>query len=329
MPLVSIITPSFNQTRYLEQTIQSVLGQDYPRIEYIVVDGLSTDGSVEIIKKYEGRGGVTPPNRGERTSPLQTRTISSWVSEKDSGQADAINKGLSRATGEIVAWLNSDDYYLPSVVSAAVKVFEENPDVVLVYGNMLAVDEHGNTFNTLRYKQLTLQDLLCFQIIGQPAVFFRREVLEKAGMLDSTFHFLLDHHLWIRIAQHGKILYVDQTWAAARYHAEAKNRAKAAEFGREAFRILAWAEGQAGLAEAVLPVERRARASAHRVDARYLLDGGKSASALKAWVRAFFIHPPTALTRMNILVSALLNLMGLDFIRSAFLSRRSRRVKDK
>ncbi|MCL4260516.1 MAG: glycosyltransferase, partial [Anaerolineales bacterium] len=129
MPLVSIITPSFNQARYIEQTIQSVLGQDHPRIEYIVVDGASTDGSVEIIKKYDGRGRVTPPDAGESTSPLQTRTISSWLSEKDSGQAEAINKGLARATGEIVAWLNSDDYYLPSAVSAAVKVFEENPNV--------------------------------------------------------------------------------------------------------------------------------------------------------------------------------------------------------
>lgn len=310
MPLVSIITPSFNQARYLEQTIQSVLRQDHPRIEHIVVDGASTDGSVEIIKKYADK-------------------LAWWVSEKDSGQADAINKGLARAAGEIVAWLNSDDYYLPGAVSAAVKLFEENPDVVLVYGNMLAVDERGNPFNTLTYKQLTMQDLLCFQIIGQPAVFFRRSALEKTDMLDSTFHFLLDHHLWIRIAQHGRILHVDQTWAAARYHAEAKNRAKAAEFGREAFRILAWAESQPKLGEAIRPVERRARASAHRVDARYLLDGGKSASALRAWMRAFFIHPPTALARLNIFVSALLNILGLDFVRSVFLSRRSRSMKDK
>ncbi|MBV6449737.1 MAG: hypothetical protein MHPDNHAH_00450 [Anaerolineales bacterium] len=304
--LISIITPSFNQARYLEQTIQSVLGQDFPHIEYIVVDGASTDGSVEMIKKYADK-------------------LAWWVSEKDSGQAEAINKGLARAKGEIVAWLNSDDYYLPSAVSAAMKVFEENPDVALVYGNMLAVDERGNAFNTLTYKQLSLQDLLCFQIIGQPAVFFRREALEKAGMLDPTFHFLLDHHLWIRIAQHGKILHVNQTWAAARYHAEAKNRAKAAEFGREAFRILAWAESQPKLGEAIRPVERGARASAYRVDARYRLDAGESASALKSWMRAFFIHPPTALARLNILASALLNLTGLGFIRSLFLSRRSAR----
>jgi len=310
MILVSIITPSFNQARYLEQTIQSVLGQDHPRIEYIIVDGASTDGSVEIIKKYADK-------------------LAWWMSEKDSGQADAINKGLAHATGEIVAWLNSDDYYLPGAVSSAMRIFQENPEATLVYGDMLAVDEDGKLFNTLRYKQLSLQDLLCFQIIGQPAIFFRRSVVEKAGMLDPAFHFLLDHHLWIRIAQHGKILHVPQAWAAARYHAEAKNRAKAAEFGREAFRILDWAKSQPGLSEAIRPVERRARASAYRVDARYLLDAGQSASALKSWVRALFIHPPTALARLNIFVSALLNLSGLNRLREWVLHRRKRAFSNK
>jgi GT2 family glycosyltransferase len=324
MTLVSIITPSFNQARYLEQTIRSVLEQDYPRIEYIVVDGASTDESVEVIKKFALESGGLPPKPQKQASGFHK--INWWVSEKDSGQADAINKGLARASGEIVAWLNSDDYYLPGAVSSAVKMFEENPEVVLVYGDMLAVDENGKPFNTLKYRQLTLQDLLCFQIIGQPAVFFRRDMLEKTGLLDSTFHFLLDHHLWIRIAQHGKILRVNQTWAAARYHAEAKNRAKAAEFGREAFRILAWAKSQPGLGETVALVERRARASAHRVDARYHLDAGQSASALKSWMRALFIHPPTALARLNILGSAVLNLLGLGKVRSAVLSRRSDRV---
>jgi len=167
---------------------------------------------------------------------------------------------------------------------------------------------------------------LCFQIIGQPSVFFRRSALERAGLLDTTFHFLLDHHLWLRIAGQGKILYIPQIWSAARYHAESKNRAKAAEFGREAFRILDWAKSQAGLREAVSGVERRARASAHRVDARYLLDGGKSWAALKAWFRTFFIHPPTALARLNILVSAMLNIMGLGKLRDLFLRRRQRLV---
>jgi glycosyltransferase involved in cell wall biosynthesis len=305
MKLVSIITPSFNQARYLETTIKSVLTQDYPRIEYIVIDGASTDNSVDVIKKYENR-------------------LAYWISEKDNGQADAINKGLARANGDIVAWLNSDDYYLPNAISNAVKVFEGIPGVVMAYGDMLAVNELGQTINTLKYKQVSLEDLLCFQIIGQPAVFFRREAFEKTGGLDTTFHYLLDHHLWIRLAQQGKILHVPQTWAAARYHAEAKNRAKAAEFGREAFRILDWVKSQPELAGAVSSVERRARASAHRVDARYLLDGGRSWPALKAWMRALLIHSPTALARLNIFASALLNLSGLSVLRELILRRRQR-----
>jgi GT2 family glycosyltransferase len=308
-PLVSVITPSFNQAKYLEETIHSVLEQDYPRLEYIVVDGGSSDGSVEIIRTYEDR-------------------LAWWVSEKDSGQGEAINKGLSHTNGHILAWLNSDDYYLPGTISAAVTAFEENPDAVLVYGNMFAVDENGEPLNFLRYEQLNLEDLLCFQIIGQPAVFFRREALEKAGFLDSTYHFLLDHHLWLRIALWGKIVHMDETWAAARYHAQAKNRARAAEFGHEAFRILDWAQRtQPQLAPVMAKVNRRARASAHRLDARYLLDGGQPAGALKAWMRALLIHPATALARMNIPVSALLQLGGLGKLRELYLQRRQTRFK--
>jgi len=302
-PLVSIVTPSFNQSAYLEQTMMSVLNQDYPHIEYIVIDGSSTDASVDIIKKYSSR-------------------LAFWTSERDRGQADAINKGTARARGEIMAWLNSDDYYLPGAISAAVKVFEQNPDAVLIYGDMLAVDENGETINTLKYQQFSLEDLLCFQIIGQPAVFLRRDAFEKAGRLDTTFHFLLDHQLWIKIAAQGKILHAPQTWSAARYHAEAKNRAKAAEFGREAFRILDWAAQDEKLSQILARVGKRAKASAYRVDARYLLDSGRSWPALKAWIRALFIHPPTALRRMNLFVSAILNLIGLGRVREMILERR-------
>jgi glycosyltransferase involved in cell wall biosynthesis len=294
MTLVSIITPSYNQAPYLEQTIQSVLEQDYPHIEYIVVDGGSTDNSAEIIQKYADR-------------------LAYWISERDSGQAEAINKGFARATGEIVAWLNSDDYYMLNTISVAVRCFEQNPDVVMIYGDMLAVDGEGQTLNVLKYKQLSLEDLLCFQIIGQPSVFFRRSALEKTGRLEPSFHFMLDHHLWIRLA-------------AARYHPQAKNRARAAEFGREAFRVLDWAKKQPGLAKSVSRVKRRALASAHRYDARYLLDGGQPMSALKAWLRALFIHPATALGRLNLLVSAILILTGLNGLREAILRRRQRKL---
>lgn len=309
MTRVSIITPSYNQAKYLEQTIQSVLNQNYAALEYILIDGGSDDGSLEIIKKYQDK-------------------FAYWISEKDGGQAEAINKGFARATGEVVAWLNSDDYYLPDAVSSAAKVFAENPEVVFVYGNMLAVDAQGKTFNALTYKQLTLADLLCFQIIGQPAVFMRRSALQKTSGLDVSFHFLLDHLLWIQLAQRGKVLHVNQTWSAARYHAEAKNRAKAAEFGAEAFRILQAAQADAALAPVLAKVKRRAQASAQRVNARYLLDGGLPAQALSAWLSALRIHPPTALARMNIFVSALLNLCGLGELRERVLQDRKARHQE-
>ena len=310
MKLVSIITPSYNQAAYLEQTILSVLRQIYPNIEYLVIDGSSKDNSVEIIKKFADR-------------------LAYWVSEKDSGQAEAINKGFARANGKILGWLNSDDYYLPNTISAVVKCFEENPDVVMVYGDMLAVNGNGQTINVMKYRRLSLEDLLCFQIIGQSSVFFLRSAIEKTGLLDTNFHFMLDHHLWIRLAQQGKILHVPQIWSAARYHAEAKNRARAAEFGREAFRVLDWAKTQPGLAEAVSGVERRALASANRYDARYLLDGGQPVSALGAWFRALFIHPPTALARLNIFISAILELIGLSKLRNLILQRRQQRFSGK
>lgn len=310
MTLVSIVTPSFNQAPFLEQTLRSVLEQDYQRVEYIVMDGESTDGSLVIIEKYAPR-------------------LASWASEKDRGQADAINKGLARAHGEVVAWLNSDDYYLPGAISAAVEVFEANPDVVLAYADMLAVDENGRTTNQLKYRQFSLEDLLCFQIIGQPAVFMRRSALKSAGGLDTTFHFLLDHHLWIRIAQQGRILHVDQTWAAARYHAGAKNRAKAPEFGVDAHRIYDWARLEPSLQPVMRRLGARARASVYRVDARYLLDGGRPGESLLSWMHALLVHPPTALARLNLLVSALLDLVGLGRIRGSVLDARRRKLENK
>jgi glycosyltransferase involved in cell wall biosynthesis len=308
MTLVSIITPSFNQSSFLERTILSVLEQDYPDIEYLVADGGSTDGSLDIIQRYADR-------------------LAWWTSEKDRGQAEAINKGFAHTQGEIVAWLNSDDYYLPGAVTAAVKGLETDPRAVMIYGDMLAVDEFDRTINTLKYHQLSLVDLLCFQIIGQPAVFMRRSAFEKAGGLDISLHFLLDHQLWIRIAQQGELIHVNETWAAARYHAGAKNRAQAVGFSREAFRVLDWVAKEPGLAPVLAQAGRRAPASAQRFNARYLLDGGQPGSALRAWIKALIIHPPTALARLNLAGAAVLDLIGLGRVRTLILERRSARLR--
>ncbi|MGC8856113.1 MAG: glycosyltransferase family 2 protein [Anaerolineae bacterium] len=305
MTLVSVVTPSYNQARYLEHTLRSVLEQDYPHIEYIVIDGASTDGSVDIIRHYADR-------------------LAYWVSEKDNGQAEAINKGFSHAHGEILAWLNSDDYYLPGAVSAAVATFAAHPQAVLVYGNMLAVNAHGEIINHLRYRQLRLEDLLGFEIIGQPAVFFRRSAFEKTAGLDATFHFLLDHLLWIKIAQQGEIVHAEQTWAAARYHPMAKNIARPLEFVQEVERIAAWIESQPSLARALTSQRKRILAGQHCLSAFYLVEGGEARRALWHYRQALLAHPPTLMRSWKRLTYALLTLIGLEKAHQLYVSARQK-----
>ncbi|MFO3798088.1 MAG: hypothetical protein ACK8QZ_12560, partial [Anaerolineales bacterium] len=166
------------------------------------------------------------------------------------------------ARGEILAWLNSDDLYLPGAVKAAVQALQAHPQAAFVYADAFSIDEQGQVFNHQRARPLRLQDLLSFRIIPQPTVFIRRSALEKVGLLDPSYHFLLDHHLWIRLAQVGEMIYVPQTWAAARYHPQAKNRRQALMFGEEAKRIFHWAERQPSLAPILQPIRRRAYAGA-------------------------------------------------------------------
>jgi hypothetical protein len=191
---------------------------------------------------------------------------------------------------------------------------------------MQAVDELDRITNIMTYPQLTLEDLLCFQIIGQPAVFLRRTAVAAVGGLDTDYHLLLDHQLWIQLARFGPIIHADQTWAAARYHAGAKNQALAEHFGGEAFRILDWASREPELAPVLRRVKARARASAHRLNARYLVDAGQPQEALRAWMQALAIHPATALARTNLLISALLELAGLRQVRQRILRSRQERL---
>ena len=299
MSTISIITPSYNQSRFLEQTICSVLEQEVDSLEYFIVDGGSTDSSVEIIRRYAKR-------------------LAGWVSEKDRGQAEAINKGFKATSGEIVAWLNSDDFYLPGAIQAALNAFREHPTTGVVYGDVLSVDAQGHTFNVQRFRQYNLADLMSFRIISQPAVFMRRAVLEQAGLLDESFHLLLDHHLWLRLARLAPLIYLPQTLAAARYHTAAKNLARTAEFGREALRIVDWMQTNPDFSPVFEQHRSRILAGAHRLDAFYLLDGGFYTASLAAYARAFRYNPGVVLPETHRVLYALLAPFGLKNLRPLY-----------
>lgn len=299
-PLVSIITPSFNQAAFLEQTLRSVLEQDYPNIEYWVIDGGSTDKSVEIIKQYAPK-------------------LAGWVSEKDKGQADGINKGFAKATGEIIGWLNSDDLYYPGAIAGAVEAFRLHPEASFVFTDVESIDEHGKAFNLMRYGDWKLADLMTFKIIGQPGVFMRRAVLEQAGYLDLSFNYLLDVQLWLRMAAIAEPFYIPEAvWAAARIHSDAKNIAHAQNFGAEAFQLAKWL----GEDERFYPLSsqlfNKIWAGAHRLNAFYLVEAGQYKPALRSYAKMLRLAPSSAKGTLKRMGFAALGALGAQNLRQTY-----------
>ena len=173
-PLVSVVTPSYNQGGYIEETIISVLNQNYKNIEYIIIDGGSKDNSVEVIKKYASK-------------------LAYWISEPDKGQADAINKGFLKANGDYICWINSDDILYPDFISRRIKEFEQNPEIDMIYGDVDQGAAPGDTW--IRKGAVTSYNLMRKTLeipIPQQSAILRRRVLEKTGILDPKWHVLLD-----------------------------------------------------------------------------------------------------------------------------------------
>lgn len=206
LPLVTIVTPSFNQARYLPATIESVLAQDYPNLEYIIVDGGSTDDSAAIIARYADR-------------------LAWWVSEKDDGQTSAINRGFAHANGEILAWLNSDDTYEPGAIREAVEFLMANPAVGLVYGDCNFIDENGRKFGVFSAAQTDAKKLRQGYVhIPQQASFWRSELWKQIAPLDESFFFAMDYDLWVRLAKLSELRYLPgRNWANFRLHTDAKS----------------------------------------------------------------------------------------------------------
>lgn len=213
-PVVSIVTPSFQQGSYLGACIGSVLGQDYHPLEYQVLDGGSTDGSVEILRRQGGSF--------------------SWCSEPDGGQAAAINTGLRRARGEVVGFVNSDDCLLPGAVASAVRVLTENPGIDVVYGRGLVIDSEGKRLRPFPTQAFQPEVFVEHCFICQPAAFWRRALHDRFGYFSTEFGHTLDYEFWLRLMRGGvRFMHVEEEWACARDHGAAKSRRLRGEIFRE------------------------------------------------------------------------------------------------
>jgi glycosyltransferase involved in cell wall biosynthesis len=197
---ISIITPSYNQAAYLEQTIQSVINQNYSAIEYIIIDGGSTDCSVDVIKKYEAN-------------------ISYWVSEKDKGQSDAINKGLKLATGDIVCWLNSDDLFEPNTLNTIAKFFNEHAEAQFVYGDGVIFYENGKKqCSYCKPGKVDHEVLSRCDPLQQPSTFWRRKIHDEIGFIDESLYYTMDWDFFMRIALRYEMNYLPVSFSRYRIH---------------------------------------------------------------------------------------------------------------
>lgn len=268
LPLVSIVTPSYNQAPFLRSTIESVLAQDYPHVEYIIMDGGSTDGSVEVIRAYADH-------------------LAHWQSAPDGGQANAINAGWQRARGEIVAYLNSDDTLQPQAVRLSVQALQENPNAGLSYGSCAWVNEQGQHLGLMEARPFTVQELLLHNRLAQPSVFVRRAALDHVGMLDSLMHHMLDYDLWLRLALHYPVVRVPELISNFRLHDDSKTASQYKLFLKDNLRLLDKAFANPALPPELKSLRPRATNYAHIVAALHCYSLGQREDGREIMERFF------------------------------------------
>jgi glycosyltransferase involved in cell wall biosynthesis len=217
-PAVTIITPSFNQGAFIRRTIESVMAQGVPALEHLVFDGGSTDETTEVLKSCNH--------------------AVSWISQPDRGQTHAVNKGLIAARGDIIGWLNSDDIYYPGAVMSVMNFFNRHPDVEILYGMADHIDEHDNCIEPYYNEPWDYERLkeICF--ICQPAVFFRRSVVERYGLLDEGLRYCMDYEYWLRVGRETPFYYLEQKLAGSRLYRETKTLGSAVPVHQEILAML-------------------------------------------------------------------------------------------
>lgn len=300
-PKISIVTPSFNQGRFLEETILSVLNQNYPNLEYIIMDGGSTDGSVDIIHKYKDR-------------------LAYWTCGSDKGQADAINKGWQMSHGEILAWLNSDDTYEPGALETTGEIFRKHPEVYLVYGDMNFIDAQGKVLERFHAPDFDLRTFIgdsCY--IRQPTTFFRNAALKEVGMLDTSLNYAMDYDLFLRICSRFPVRCIPKVMANFRRHQTSKTMSDSATRGDHTF----WPEEQVLLErvahDLIFPKEVRAlalkRIGVHYYERRNMI------IARQMLLRAISTYRPF-LANLNMLYLLVKSLLGGQLVEAASKIRR-------
>ena len=216
---ISIVTPSYNQGEFIERTINSVLSQMIPSMEYIIVDGASSDNTLEVIKKYSNQLIL--------------------ISEADQGQAHAVNKGLNMSKFDIIGWLNSDDIYYAGTIDKVIEIFETNPEVDVIYGKADFIDRNNKFMGICPVEPWNLQRLKTMCYLAQPAVFFRRSVVEKHGGLDENLNYCMDYEYWLRLGLSGaKFKFIDTRLAASRLYLGTKTVGEHSKVQEEVLHML-------------------------------------------------------------------------------------------
>lgn len=285
-PLISIVTPSYNQGHFLEETIRSIINQSYPQIEHIIVDGGSTDGTVDLLRQYEG------------LYPMR------WVSEPDGGQADAVNKGVRMAQGDLIGWLNSDDIYVVTdTLAQLARTFQQYPEGRVFYGDCQVIDERSQLRLLMRQHQRNLTTLMLGTSLAQPSIFFHRDVFTEVGYLDTSLHYALDWSFTVRLLSHyppEQVIYMPLRVASSREYGKTKSLTGGKRVTQERRRFLSSFYQRRDLSPLLYALETKAFMSTYWREAYLECRSGQYGSCLLAAWQAVRLDPWSLINRVPI-----------------------------